>query len=81
VVLQSGYHVLVESVHADAERLMFQLCQLAGGQRTEDAQQHEEQDPQHRPRPGVLVPGWLRRTRTGGGLCNENVYKTENVRD
>lgn len=47
MVLQGSYHILVESADTDAHRLMPQLCQLAGGQSAEDAEQHKEQDPQH----------------------------------
>lgn len=77
MVLQSSHHVLVEGVHADAQRLMLQLRQLASSQSTEDAEQHKEQDSQHRPRPRGLVPGGLRGTGAGGRLCSENMNRTE----
>lgn len=77
MVLQSSHHVLVEGVHADTQRLMLQLRQLAGSQSTEDAEEHKEQDPEHRPRPRELVPGPLRGTGAGGRLCRENRTQRE----
>lgn len=77
MVLQSSHHVLVEGVHADTQRLVLQLCQFAGSQSAEDAEEHKEQDSQHRPRPRGLVPGGLRGTGAGGWLCSENMNSTQ----
>lgn len=76
MALHGSNYIFVESAHADAQRLVLKLCQSADSHSAEDAEQQQQQRPQHRPRPGVLVPRWGRGARTGGRLCKNNVCKT-----